>query len=368
MAGKLLILQDSLQFGGHEIMFLNLLPGALQSGAFDEIVVRMPEGNATFQQRLRDIGSPRLRIAPWRYVKRPAEPYLAGFRRDYGAGVRQTIAAEKPQTVLLLQGRIENLAVPMLSIPKEQFVVSYIPMAHSMQDMNRNSLGDSVRRRLYGRPDRFIVPSRAVASQLSRVGGKAPATVIENIVKPPVRSASPDLRSAFGLAQGRKIALFLGRFDPRQKGLDLLISAMRRSAADLDQWTFLFVGEGPGLADIEALKTGAIDIRIIPWTDRPHDFLIGSDVMLMPSRYEGVPLVMLEALLCGLPILASGIDVFREYLPAEHCIDFATADLAAHMDALASGGRRAAQTPDESRIGQARAQFVQALAPECKAG
>ncbi|MBB5685754.1 glycosyltransferase family 4 protein [Sphingobium boeckii] len=367
MAGKLLILQDSLQFGGHEIMFLNLLPGALPSEAFDEIVVRMPEGNAIFQQRLRDLGSPRLRIAPWRYAKRPAEPYLAGFRRDYGAAVRETILHERPQTVLLLQGRIENLAVPMLSMPKDQFTVSYIPMAHSMRDMDRNSLGDSVRRRLYRRPDRFIVPSHAVAGQLTRVGARAPATVIENIVKPPVRSTSPDIRSAFGLPHDRRIALFLGRFDPQQKGLDLLIAAMQRSAAALDAWTFLFVGDGPGLAAIEALKGGALDIRIIPWTDRPHDFLLGSDVMLMPSRYEGVPLVMLEAMLCGLPILASEIDVFREYLPAERCVNFGTVNLAAQLDALFAAGRGAAVDQDAHRIARARAQFAEALVPGAKA-
>ena len=59
MYSTLLVLQDSPHFGGHEIMFLKLLPAALE-GAFDRIVVRMPERNAELRGKLEAIGSPKL--------------------------------------------------------------------------------------------------------------------------------------------------------------------------------------------------------------------------------------------------------------------------------------------------------------------
>ncbi len=373
--GKLLVLQDSPQFGGHEIMFLKLLPAAL-SGAFDEVVVRMPQANKAFYDALQRLRAARLKIKPWRFVKRTAEPWLADFRHTYASAVKAAVEEEKPSTILLLQGRIENLAVPMLSIPEEHFVVSYIPMAHSLAEMGRTGgLGDRVRRRLYRRPDRFVVPSPAVANQLVRAGARAPAIVVENVVDPPPMSHRK-LRSELRLPAGRKIALFMGRFDTGQKGLDLLAGAMTRGAADLSDWTFLFVGSGAGQGAIEGIRDlpdASLDIRILPWAEKPYDILQACDVLLMPSRFEGVPLVMLEAMSCGLPILASDLDVFRDYLPETHRADFTTVDLPERLNALtsvymAASFAEAARTRIASaRLDLSRDRFLSALAREAQA-
>lgn len=369
MAGKLLVLQDSPQFGGHEIMFLKLLPAVL-GGAFDEVVVRMPQTNRAFLDGLQRLGAARLRLQPWDFVKRVAEPYLADFRRRYAGAVRDLVEQERPSTILLLQGRIENLAVPMLAIPDEHFVVSYIPMAHSLAEMGRTGgLGDRIRRRLYRRPNRFVVPSPAVADQLTRVGARAPVVVVENVVDPPPMTRRR-LRSELGLPPGRRIALFMGRFDTGQKGLDLLLDALKRGADRLDDWTFLFVGSGAGRSEIEAahgLPGHPLDIRILPWAERPYEILQASDILLMPSRFEGVPLVMLEAMTCGLPILASDLDVFRDYLPDTHRADYAAIDLPERLNALASVYMTAAFAEGarsriaSARLDRSRARFAAAL-------
>jgi len=369
--GKLLVLQDSPQFGGHEIMFLKLLPAAL-GGAFDEVVVRMPQANGAFFEALQRLRAVPLRVKPWHFVKRAAEPWLAGFRHRYARAVREAVVEERPSTILLLQGRIENLAVPMLSIPNGHFVVSYIPMAHSLAEMGRTGgLGDRVRRRLYRRPDRFVVPSPAVADQLARAGARAPVFVVENVVDPPPMTHRK-LRSELGLPPGRRIALFMGRFDTGQKGLDLLIEALKRGARALSDWTFLFVGSGAGQAAIEALHDDpghTIDIRILPWAEQPYDILQACDILLMPSRFEGVPLIMLEAMSCGLPMLASDLDVFRDYLPETHRADFKVVDLADRLNALTSVHTAAAFAETarariaSARLDLSRERFLAALAP-----
>jgi glycosyltransferase involved in cell wall biosynthesis len=75
----------------------------------------------------------------------------------------------------------------------------------------------------------------------------------------------------------------------------------------------------------------------------------------MPSRWEGVPLVMLEAMTYGVPILASDIDVFRHYLPDANRIDFARDDLALAME-------RVIETADTYRTQTARRLVEMSLA------
>lgn len=374
MTRSLLVLQDSLDFGGHEAMFLRFLPALVDAHAFDRIAMRFPEGNVRLKDRLAPFASPRFEAKGWSFTKRRAEPYLAGFRQAYARAVRQVIAEERPTTTLLLQGRIENCAVPTLAAPTDQFLVSYVPMAHRMAELGRSAVpGDMVRQRLYRRPDRFIVPGRAVAGQVAAAGGRSPVVVVDNVVDPPPRPGKEMARVALGLEQDARVALFLGRLDVRQKGIDTLAGTIRKQAGRLKGWTFLIVGGGEGAALCEQLRTeldGRVVIRTIPWTDRPQDALAAADVLIMPSRWEGVPLVMLEAMTYGLPVLASGIDVFRDYLPDTHRIDFATADLATSMDRLIEPDRAtayraiAAKRLAEGGLARSSERFVAALLPE----
>ena len=366
---RLLILHDSPDFGGHERMLLALLPGMLERGDFDDIVFMVPEQNQRLADRLA-AELPAIRVMRWPFVKRRGEPYLGQFRWRYRRAVRAIVAREQPNTVLLVQGRIENLVVPMLALDARINVVSYVPMAHRLTQMGRAGFpGDLVRRRLYRRPDRFIVPARSVVKQVRLAGGSAPVTVATNSVEMPPMVPQDEARAALGLAGGKRIALFLGRLEMAQKGLDVLLGALERSAAGaLSGWTFVFVGDGPDRAWLEtALAKTRVDARLVAWTDDPQAYLAAADVLLMPSRFEGLPLVMLEAMQGGLPILASDIDVAREYLPAGSRIDFASADLAAVLDKVTDPAGVAAYR-DASRamlapqtLAAAQAEFAAAL-------
>lgn len=372
MRRTLLILHDSPDFGGHEEMFMRFLPAVVEQGDYDRIVMRYPAANRKLAERMAPFASPRFSIQGWSFAKQRAEPYLAPFRSDYAAEVRRLFDAEAPITTLLLQGRIENCSVPMLAAPPGKFVVSYIPMAHRMSEMGRSGLvGDWVRRRLYRRPSRFIVPASAVAAQVRAAGGRGPAVVVDNVVTPPARPSREAARDALDLPRDARVALFLGRMESRQKGLDTLFEAMRRQAPALEGWTFLFVGAGEAEEACRELSVELakyVDIRGPFWSDRPHSALAAADLMLMPSRWEGVPLVMLEAMAYGVPILASDIDVFRDYLPNACRIDFATDDLAPAMERVlashAAHQMQSAQRLSETNLEASAARFVAALDPE----
>lgn len=325
---KLLMFHDSPDFGGHERMLLALLPAVLDDPRLSALAMTVPSANARLRAGLETLG---VRTIDWPFEKRRAEPYLRGLRLRYRAAVRALIAAERPDTVLLVQGRIENTAVPMMAVPRGPRLVSYVPMAHLLAEMGRGAIGDRVRRALYARPDAFVVPSEAVAAQVRSAGGSAPVAVAHNVVDPPLRTERDAARAALGLPSAGRIALSMGRLDVAQKGLDVLLAAIARGGRGLAGWTVLFVGDGPGRPEIEA--AGGV-VRLVPWTDRPDLYLSAADALLLPSRWEGVPLVMLEAMAYGLPILASGIDVFELYLPRANRVDFAAVDLGPALEAI----------------------------------
>jgi glycosyltransferase involved in cell wall biosynthesis len=224
----------------------------------------------------------------------------------------------------------------MLGVPRSVRLVSYIPMAHRLSDMGRSGLiGDRIRRPLYRRPDAFVVPAPAVARQLRAAGATGCIHVAPNTVAPPPAIDRETARRELGLAADARIALFLGRLDTAQKGLDRLAAAAARLDAR-SGWQLMVVGDGPGRPVIEPVAAA-----IVPWTDRAHLYLAAANVLLMPSRWEGLPLVALEAMASGLPILASQIDTFADMLPPEHLFDWETGDLAAALDRLDAPDARA---------------------------
>ncbi len=325
---RVAIFQDSPDFGGHERAFLTWLPALLDSDDIDSLHFCVPADNHALLKALEQAAHPRLFVFPMRFTKARAEPFRAPLRFAYGRFASDFVTRAQCDVVLMLQGRIENLATPMIWLPRGVDVVSYLPMAHSGLEMGHPAalawVTDWVKRAYYARPQRIIVPSQAAAAQVNRAGAKGTVYVVPNVaLQPATHHSAGTLREDLGLPAGVRIALFMGRFDTHQKGLDRLIRHLRKEVADAGDWFFLFVGQGHGAADIQMLLSDTqIRGKVVSWTADPAAYLAASDILLLPSRFEGVPLVMLEALQAGLPILASNIDIFEEFLPPSARHDF----------------------------------------------
>jgi glycosyltransferase involved in cell wall biosynthesis len=366
----ILVLHDSLDFGGHERAFLTWLPGLLGSAEVGRVTLAFPEGNEAFAAALAPLVGPKLRLRPSRFVKRRAEPFLAPFRLAYQRWVRELAAEARPDVVLLLQGRIESLAAAMLAVPPGPELVSYLPMAHSGREMGRWAaaawITDGVKRAYYRRPVRFIAPSSAVADQLRRAGARGKVHIVRNV---PERTPAGRPAKRPPSSSGKRSALFLGRMEVHQKGLDLLLRSIEQAGEGLRDYDFHFVGDGPDVAWLHARLAACTGLssRTSRWTDDPGGVLSAADLVLMPSRYEGVPLVLLEALAARVPVLASPIDVFREHLPAANLFAFGGPGLPAAMDAATSseGWRRfqahAARMDTAAGLERSRSDFLGAV-------
>lgn len=97
----------------------------------------------------------------------------------------------------------------------------------------------------------------------------------------------------------------VGRLEP-QKGFDIFIRALR----DVPQATAVIVGDGAERAELQALaRRIGIDDRILwlGWSDDRRSYLPWFDVFVLPSRFEGFPLALLEALLAERAVVATDV-------------------------------------------------------------
>lgn len=142
--------------------------------------------------------------------------------------------------------------------------------------------------------------------------------VIQNAVPDrPARRTKLEARRYFGLPEQARILGNLGRLS-YQKNQDFLFAVLGR----LEGVHLAIAGDGE-LRDeyAEQVCQSGLEDRIhllgsIPVVDVP-DFLQAIDVFVFPSRYEGLPIALLEAMKAGLPIVASDIGPAREVISPE---------------------------------------------------
>ena len=113
--------------------------------------------------------------------------------------------------------------------------------------------------------------------------------------------------------------LFVGRV-VRQKGLSYLLDALAtmktQGAAD---WRWKIVGDGPMRPHLEAQATQRGIAELVeftgwlPFEQIPVE-MRSADLFVLPSIVEGMPLVLLQAMACGLPIIASNAPGLRTFI------------------------------------------------------
>lgn len=100
----------------------------------------------------------------------------------------------------------------------------------------------------------------------------------------------------------------------RQKGFDYLIKAVAQVNGD---WQCLIAGDGEEKEKLFGLiKSLSLEnkIKLIGWEKNTPEFLKKLDIFVLPSRWEGLGIVILEAGASGLPVIASNIDGIKELI------------------------------------------------------
>ena len=154
------------------------------------------------------------------------------------------------------------------------------------------------RRLSYSLASAMVVQTEVIASW-ARARFRIPTHVIPN----PVQIGPYRARDQNDIHQ----LVSLGRLT-HQKGFDILIRSFAALAGKHPKWRLVIYGEGPDRSALEQLRaeTGLVERISLPGLTRDSaGVLRQASLFALPSRFEGYPNALLEALACGLPVIAT---------------------------------------------------------------
>jgi glycosyltransferase involved in cell wall biosynthesis len=183
-----------------------------------------------------------------------------------------------------------------------------------------------------GRHARAIVANSPAGDDYwrDRISSRVPRYIVPNalplgaIASAPVASADEA-----GVPDGQALILFAGRFE-ESKGAETLVRALDHLPRALP-FRAHFYGSGPRRAHIEQLvveRELESHVRVMDYTPRLWNVMKRASLLVSPSRFEGSPNVVLEAMGCGCPLAVSNIRAHRDILDEESARMFEPDDIA----------------------------------------
>lgn len=110
--------------------------------------------------------------------------------------------------------------------------------------------------------------------------------------------------------------LAAGRFN-YQKGFDLLLQSFEIFSKKNSDWELVIVGDGEEKKNIKSLINQYNlnnRVKVDGFTDDMKSYFLQSSILLVPSRWEGMPMIVLEALEMGVPIIAYDIPAIKQII------------------------------------------------------
>ena len=297
--GRLAIFTSNMGGGGAERAMLKLAGGMAGRGYQVDLVLSRAEGHY-----LEEVpGAVRI-------VDLHASRVLASL-----PGVVRYLRRERPSAMLTSLNYVNIVGVwarrlagvETRLVVNEQNTLS-LEAPHSPR--RRHRLLPMLAKRFYPWADRIVAVSQGAADDLVRAVGLAPdrIEVVHNpIVTPELKAmvAAP-LEHPWFEPGGVPVVLAVGRFTV-QKDFGTLIRAVERVRRER-RVRLLILGDGPERAGLEALVAevdlgDAVDLP--GWVTNPYPYMVRADAFVLSSRWEGLPSVLIEALFCGVPVVAT---------------------------------------------------------------
>ena len=162
----------------------------------------------------------------------------------------------------------------------------------------------------YGRADAIVSVSDGVADDLARLS-QLPRAAITTIYNPVVseeltEKAAVPCAHAWFASDAPPVILAVGRLE-EQKDYPTLLRAFADMAATTNA-RLVILGEGSLRQSLEQLaaRLGIADRVDLPgWAVNPYCYMARAAVFVLSSRWEGLPAVLIEALACGCPVVAT---------------------------------------------------------------
>jgi glycosyltransferase involved in cell wall biosynthesis len=269
-------------------------------------------------------------------------------------------------------GVLGRIAAHRAGVPRIVHTYHGFPF-HEFQSPLRRAVYVAIERRVARLTDVVLAVGGGVATEALRRGLANPTTirtitpVVGTRVVPKTTETMLAARARLGLPSSARVVGTVGRID-FQKAPEHLVSAV--SALRNSDVVAVWVGSGPKRDEVATLvRDHDLTDRVVLLGQRDDvaDLLPGFDVFVMSSRYEGLPCAVVEAMRCGLPVVATAVNSVPELvIPGETglLVPPARPDLLADAldavfddpdlaDRLTRNGQALAGAPfDAARLGQ----------------
>lgn len=175
---------------------------------------------------------------------------------------------------------------------------------------------DAMVRRMIGWANHIVVVSEAIRGQFLALAPDAHAkiSVIYNGVDTERFRANRGSRIAYrkmlGVDETTRVVGTVSRLSP-EKGIAYFVDAANQLAREFPNAKFLVVGDGPERATLEQRATSGA-IRFLGMREDVSELLNAMDIFVLPSLAEAFGIAAIEAMACGLPVVATRVGGLRE--------------------------------------------------------
>ncbi|WP_166424737.1 glycosyltransferase [Paraglaciecola sp. 20A4] len=331
---NLVLVDESAIYGGHESMLMSFLRGILLplSSVFNVyFVVNSQNKKLIFQLESNDFQE--ISVLKISLSKIPMKPITQFFIVNDSLKMKSTLKGLNPKLVLNIQGTIEIGCMTLWACRSLGIeVFSYLPITKSSASLNvflgrtRDFLCKAL---YYPIPQKIITISNSNSKELT-VQFDVPTeniSVVHNFVEHSMISSCVEVPK---FKDKRRHLALIGRISNTQKCQFDFLNAWLKFEF-IDQYVIHIVGDDDGQESqaIKALGEQAVSAGSIVfhgWQSQNYvsEVLRRCDTLLLPSRFEGVPLVMIEAIALGCLVVGTAVDGMKEFLPEE--LTFGVAD------------------------------------------
>lgn len=361
---RVLAYADSRLYSGAEAVHCDLVRG-LDAGSSIELRCAAPQSNPALSECLIDATGEEPIDVPSQGTSVAAFDLYSPLRR---LAVGRAIAAASCEVLLVNLPSVEYGATPMLvrsasALRSVGFL--HVPNGPVEIGCRLGAFRERLARKPMSRFDSICVVADSARRTFERAwsGSNIPVHVIR-LPAPKVEPVPRDeARSQLGLPAGTVIGM-AGRISFKQKGQETFVHAaalLLRARPDLH---FAIAGEGADLGRLRKL-IGDLGlggrVSLLGQVEPIGRFLSAIDAIAIPSRFEGLPLIALEALTLGVPGVAANIDGLSDVWPRPWRVE------PGDSGALAGGLARLLETPGEERsrlIARGREQVAANTSPD----
>jgi GalNAc-alpha-(1->4)-GalNAc-alpha-(1->3)-diNAcBac-PP-undecaprenol alpha-1,4-N-acetyl-D-galactosaminyltransferase len=242
----------------------------------------------------------------------PVGGLLANLRRV--RVLRTTLQKIQPDLLLSFCDQMNIVALQAA----RKLTVPVIISEHSNPARQRLSrLWETWRSLNYPRCTKCVVLTDEIAQYVQRWVKAERVCVIPAAIDPPIEQPSS--------RRSNHLILAVGRLSP-EKGFDLLIEAWRKVQHQLPDWELHIAGAGAEQANLAKQASDLPAVKLLGWISNAWPLYQRATLFVLPSRYEGFPVALVEALSQGCPAIATRCTEATQRLPLSTALELVDCD------------------------------------------